>query len=497
MKKTKIIVTLGPSSDDPKMIKKLIKAGANVFRLNFSHGTHETHIKNIKKLRKIEKELKTPIAIMQDLQGPKIRVGELPEGKMSLMQGKEVTLTVGKALEGEIPVQYKGIVKDVKKGDRVLLDDGNLELKVTSKSGDKIKCKIVVGGELLSKKGINLPDSDVALHAFSDKDKADLMVGLNNDVDFIALSFVKTGSDIVNLKKLIKSKGKETKVIAKIERHEAVENLDDITEKSDGVMVARGDLGIEISLDRVPFIQKDITKRCIAHGKPVIVAKQMLDSMIRNPRSTRAETSDIANAILDGADAVMLSGETSIGKYPLNAVKAMNKIALTAEKWALDKNIFIGRSVHQNIGSTAEAIAKAAGFNTMTEAQGFYIRNAAYQKSKEHKEDVNHWYRELKKHILRKGITNDELTFSVKVWSEAWRTFGNDDASAKQIILSNLRRDVQSGDDRLYKAIMRSMDIPAPDETRKLINALPNIDEEKRGKLMDTLDFIDSYREED
>lgn len=358
MKKTKIIVTLGPSTDDPKIIKQLIKAGTDVFRLNFSHGTHAEHIKNIKKLRKIEKESGRPIAILQDLQGPKIRVGDLKEGKLLLVTGKEAVLTIGKASGDEIPVQYKGIVKDVIKGDRVLLDDGNLELKVVSKGGNRVKCKVIFGGELFSKKGINLPDSDVSLSAFSKKDREDLFVGLKHDVDFVALSFVKTEKDIINLKKLIKSKGKDTKVIAKIERHEAVERIAEIIEEADGVMVARGDLGIEVSLDSVPFIQKDITKRCIALGKPVIVATQMLDSMIRNPRSTRAETSDIANAILDGADAVMLSGETSIGKYPINAVKAMNKIALAAEKWAVDKKIFIGRSAKKTIENTADAIAK-------------------------------------------------------------------------------------------------------------------------------------------
>lgn len=359
MKKTKIIATLGPSSDDPKIMEKLIDSGVNVFRINFSHATQEEKEHRIKTLRKIEKKRKRPIAILQDLQGPKIRVGVIPEG-IELKAGEEVVMTVSSAKEGEIPVQYKGIVGDVSTGDKILLADGRFELKVLSKKHPKIKCRIITGGFLTSKKGINLPTSSISLPALSIKDKEDVAYGLANDVDYIALSFVKSREDILGLKKIIKKAGKDTKVIAKIERHEAVDNIDEIIDEADAVMVARGDLGIEVSLADVPLLQKDIIKKCNAKGKPVIVATQMLDSMVRNPISTRAETSDIANAILDGADAVMLSDETSVGKYPVNAVKAMRRIAMHAEGWSNATNKIIGEDAVKSINSTSEAIGKTA-----------------------------------------------------------------------------------------------------------------------------------------
>ncbi|MDO8507309.1 MAG: pyruvate kinase [bacterium] len=360
MKKTKIIATLGPSSDDPKIMEKLIDAGANVFRINFSHATEEEKENRIKYLREIEKRRKIPVAILQDLQGPKIRVGILPSEGVQLKVGKEITLTVDEPKDGEVPVQYKGIVGDVSAGDRVLLADGKMELKVLSKTAKNIKCKVVTGGVLTSKKGINLPTSSISLPALSEKDKRDVAYGLKNDVDYIALSFVKSEDDIKDLRKIITQAGKKTKIIAKIERHEAIANIDEIIEASDAIMVARGDLGIEVSLADVPLHQKDIIKKCNSCGKPVIVATQMLDSMIRNPISTRAETSDIANAILDGADAVMLSDETAVGKYPVNAVKAMRKIALHAERWSNDTHKIIGEDAIKSINSTSEAIGKSA-----------------------------------------------------------------------------------------------------------------------------------------
>lgn len=360
MKKTKIIATLGPSTDDPKIMEKLIDAGVDIFRVNFSHATDAERKLRFSSLRKIEKELKRPITILADLQGPKVRVGELPEGGIELTQDEKVILTVEKPKKGEIPVQYKGLARDAAVGEKVLLDDGTLEVKVISKSETKLKCKVVTGGTLLSNKGINLTSSSISLPALSDKDKEDLKYALDHDADYIALSFVKSEEDVWELKRLIKQAGKNTKVISKIERHEAVINMDGIVRVSDAVMVARGDLGIEVSLASVPLLQKDIIKKCNAYGKPVIVATQMLDSMIRNPNSTRAETSDIANAILDGADAVMLSGETSVGKYPINAVRAMRKIALTVEKWSNDVGHIIGEHTAKNIDSTSEAIGKSA-----------------------------------------------------------------------------------------------------------------------------------------
>lgn len=358
VKKTKIIATLGPSSDDPKIMEKLIDAGANVFRINFSHATETEKVARIKCLRAIEKKIRRPVAILQDLQGPKIRVGTI-DGSIDLIEGKEITLTIGKPLEGEVPVQYKGIIDDVKKGNRILLVDGKIVLEVISKDKTKIRCKVKTGGRLISNKGINLPDSSISLPALSKKDLVDLEFGLANDVDYVALSFVKSERDIDDLRKIIKRAGKNTKIIAKVERHEAVQNIDGIIEAADAVMVARGDLGIEVSLEAVPLIQKDIIKKCINAGKPVIVATQMLDSMVRNPSSTRAETSDIANAILDGADAVMLSDETSVGKYPINAVKAMRKIALAVERWTRDNKISIGVRDKETLENTSAAMGKS------------------------------------------------------------------------------------------------------------------------------------------
>lgn len=360
MKKTKIIATLGPSSDDPKIMEKLIDAGANVFRINFSHATEEEKASRFENLRKIEKDTKRPISILADLQGPKVRVGIIPGDGMELCQNEEVFLTIEEPKKGEIPVQYEGLVSDAAVGERVLLDDGLLELKVLSKSKTRLRCKVVTGGVLTSNKGVNLTTSSVSLPALSEKDKKDLRFALENDADYIALSFVKSGEDVRELRKLIEKQGKKTKIISKIERHEAVKNIDGIIEASDAIMVARGDLGIEVSPASVPLIQKDIIKKCNICGKPVIVATQMLDSMIRNPSSTRAETSDIANAILDGTDTVMLSGETSVGKYPVNAVKAMRRIALTVEGWSNDTNNIIGEDAIKSINSTSEAIGKSA-----------------------------------------------------------------------------------------------------------------------------------------
>lgn len=357
MKRTKIIATLGPATDSPEIIAELIKSGVNVFRLNFSHGNHAEHQTRIKTVKKVRTELGTPIALLADLQGPKIRVGEVDK---VLKKGESVVFTCGKPKENQIPVQYKNLVKDVKPGDRLLLDDGKLEVKVLSTSGETFSAKVITGGKLTSKKGINLPTGTITADAISAKDKADALFALENGADFLALSFVKDGADIKRLKKIITaSKNKKALVIAKIERHEAVVNLEEIVQEADGVMVARGDLGIELPPQEVPIIQKKIIRRCLAHGKPAIVATQMLESMISNPRSTRAETSDIANAILDGADATMLSGETSVGAYPLNAVRAMKQIALNTERWMIEEGVIIGKRVNRNLAETPEAVAKA------------------------------------------------------------------------------------------------------------------------------------------
>lgn len=369
MKKTKIIATLGPVSESPEMIETLIKAGANVFRLNFSHGNHEEHGKRIDEVRKISAKLDEHIAILADLQGPKIRIGEY-DGY--LHKGEEVTLVCGTAAGLEVPVQYLGLCEDVKAGDELLLDDGLIELKVVSVAGKKIVCKVVNGGKLTSKKGINLPTGTITADVITEKDRADAVFALSKGVDFLALSFVRDASDINELRNLVEKSGHEAQIIAKIERHEAIKNFEEILAATDVVMVARGDLGVEVSQQRVPLIQKHIIKRCLAVGKPAIVATQMLDSMIRNPRSTRAETSDIANAILDGADAIMLSGETANGKFPKNAVKAMNRIALDTESWVIDNKIVIGEHVKHDVDKLTEAVAQSA-FTLAKETGSRYI----------------------------------------------------------------------------------------------------------------------------
>lgn len=358
MKKTKIIATLGPVSESPEMIESLIKAGANVFRLNFSHGSHAEHGQRIDLIREISNNLGVHIAILADLQGPKIRIGEY-DGY--LRKGEEAILVCGKAVDQEIPVQYLGLCNDVKAGDALLLDDGLIELKVVSVVSKKILCKVINGGKLTSNKGINLPTGTISAEVITDKDRGDAEYALSKGVDFLALSFVRNAEDINNLRKIIKkSANPEAEIIAKIERHEAVNNFEEILEVTDAIMVARGDLGIEVSQQKVPLIQKHIIKRCLAVGKPAIVATQMLDSMIRNPRSTRAETSDIANAILDGADAIMLSGETANGKYPKQSVKAMNRIALDTESWIVENKIVIGEHVRHDVRKLPEAVAQAA-----------------------------------------------------------------------------------------------------------------------------------------
>ncbi len=340
MKRTKIICTIGPACESPKILNELVKNGMNVARLNFSHGSYENHLELMKTIRDISKKQDKPIAILQDLQGPKIRISEL-EKPVTIKKGEQ--LVIGKHVNMDFDIS-----RSVKKGERILIEDGLMELvvhKVTpstpgSKTHGKIFCKVMSGGVIKSHKGVNLPDSTISFPIFTTKDLQDLKFGLANDVDYVALSFVRDAKDIVNIKKLIDKnlpKGKVApKVIAKIERREAVENFDEILQVTDAIMVARGDLGVEIADSLVPMIQKDLIAKCNNHAKPVIVATQMLDSMIRNPRPTRAEVSDVANAVIDHADAVMLSGETATGSFPIEAVTEMRRIIEATENSPYD-----------------------------------------------------------------------------------------------------------------------------------------------------------------
>jgi len=359
-KKTKIIATVGPATESLRQIEEMAKNGVNVFRLNFSHDSHDNHIERLKKIRMVEKKLGKPLAALVDLQGPKMRIGDISGDSINLKRGKVYTFTVAKAEDGEIPVQYKKIVNEIKKNHRILLDDGKLEVVVTSVDKPYIYAKVVSGGNLLSRKGMSFPDTEISCKVFTKKDRDDLLVALKYDAEFIAMSFVKKADDLKQLRAFAEKHGKRIKIISKIERHEALKNIDELIKESDAIMVARGDLGIEVALDQVALIQKDIVKKCISAGKPVIVATQMLESMIKSPVPTRAEVSDIANAVLDGADAIMLSAETSVGQYPIDAIKTMRNIAIDTESWAMQKNIFIGKSAKKEIENIAEAIGKSA-----------------------------------------------------------------------------------------------------------------------------------------
>ncbi len=336
MKKTKIVATIGPASSSKEVLKEMIQQGLDVVRLNFSHGAHEDHKKVIEFVRVIDKELGTNSCLLADLQGPKLRVGEMENGSVMLESGKKIIISTAKQIGTSkvIYTNYKEFAQDVKAGETVLLDDGKLSFKVLSTNGkDTVECEIIQGGPLSNKKGLNLPNTKVSLPALSEKDLADLDFALSHNVDWIGLSFVRNAVDVVQLKELIKKSGKHAKVVSKIEKPEAVEQIDEIIHETDAVMVARGDLGVEMPLHEVPLIQKMIVKKCVVAAKPVIVATQMMESMITNATPTRAEVTDVANAVLDGADAVMLSGETSVGKFPVDAIRIMNNIVSEAEKF--------------------------------------------------------------------------------------------------------------------------------------------------------------------
>ena len=338
----KIVCTLGPSSHSKETIEELVDAGMNVARLNFSHGTHEAHGEKIDLIRELSDELGVPITILQDLQGPKLRIGKLPEGKMDLTAGDLVSLSSSESFIPEevdkfIPFEIPDLHKTLKPGHHILLDDGHLELEVKAVEGDRIDAVVVLGGTLKSNKGVNLPGANLATNIFTEKDREDLNFGLQKQVDMVAISFVRCADDILTIRKAIESLAEhplaaKTPIIAKIERPEALEDIEHIMEVTDGVMVARGDLGVEMTPAAVPSAQKEIIACANAYGKLVITATQMLDSMINNPRPTRAEATDVANAIFDGTDAVMLSGETAAGQFPVESVQMMDAIIKRAEK---------------------------------------------------------------------------------------------------------------------------------------------------------------------
>ena len=363
--KTKIIATIGPSSSDINILKEMIIAGVDVVRLNFSHGEKEFHKQIIKNVRKISEELQAPICIIQDLQGPKIRVGEILNDSIELKDNEELKI-VSKNVVGDSRVISidNDILYDIKSNERILIDDGKIELRVISSSKNEVLTKIIRGGILLPRKGINFPESNISLSSITEKDIEDLHFGLDNDVDWIALSFVRSEKDIKLLRKLIKERRKETRIIAKIEKPQAIKNIDKIIKASDGLMVARGDLGVEMPMESVPIHQKNIVNKCNKAFKPVIIATQMLESMVEQKTPTRAESNDVANAVLDGADAVMLSAESATGNYPIIAVKSMEKIISSVERstseiyYNFEKNKLLKNRVNESLITAACRLSK-------------------------------------------------------------------------------------------------------------------------------------------
>jgi pyruvate kinase len=333
VRRTKIICTIGPASDSTDVLESLILAGMNLARLNFSHGSHEDQASRIRTIREVSARLGTPVAILQDLPGPKIRTGRLKSKDVTLMEGSEFTLTTRQVGGDErgVSVSLPGLPQSVKPGDIVFLNDGALKLEVLRQTATDVTCRVVVGGILEWERGINAPGVNLRVPPPMETDMDDLLFGIDQSVDFIALSFVRGAADVLKVKSFLRDKGVDTPLVAKIEKWEAWQNIDEIVAAADALMVARGDLGVEIPLEKVPMVQKEVIKKCNRAGKPVITATQMLESMVDSPLPTRAEVTDIANSILDGTDAIMLSEETAVGRYPVEAVKVMTRVALETE----------------------------------------------------------------------------------------------------------------------------------------------------------------------
>lgn len=372
-RRTKIVCTLGPASSDPETIRELIDAGMDVARMNFSHGTHEEHRERVRRVREAAQEAGRVVSVLQDLQGPKIRVGEMKDGSVMLQEGQELTITTQPIEEGtreRVYVDYETLPQDAEVGGRILIDDGLLELEITEIDNSELRATVVEGGALRSRKGVNLPNIRTTTPSLTEKDLKDLELGLELNVDLIALSFVRKRSDVEELTRRIDQAGKNIGVIAKIEKPEAVRNIDDILKSVDGIMVARGDLGIEMPMEEVPSTQKDLISRGMSTARPVITATQMLESMVENPRPTRAEASDVANAVLDGSDAVMLSAETAVGDHPVRVVRAMNQIIQKAEAhWEehrpslamAPEHLVQNKSVTESVSYTACRLAEQVG----------------------------------------------------------------------------------------------------------------------------------------
>ncbi|MBE9164629.1 MULTISPECIES: pyruvate kinase [Microcoleaceae] len=387
LRRTKIVATIGPATSNPQVLRNLIEAGATTLRLNFSHGTEEDHQRSIRLIRQTSFELNQPVAILQDLQGPKIRLGRFETGSITVKNGDSFILTSRPVVGTELisSVTYETLASEVPEGATILLDDGKVEMRVekVDRGGGELFCRVVVGGPLSNHKGVNFPGVYLSIKALTDKDRKDLMFGLDQGVDWVALSFVRNPQDMLEIKELIASAGKQVPVIAKIEKHEAIEQMEEILALCNGVMVARGDLGVELPAEDVPILQKRLIATSNRMGIPVITATQMLDSMVNNPRPTRAEISDVANAILDGTDAVMLSNETAVGNFPVEAVATMARIAIRIEREEIKRNIRnvedVGRSIPNGISQAVSQISEqlnAAAIMTLTKT-GSTARNVS------------------------------------------------------------------------------------------------------------------------
>ena len=360
MLQTKIVCTVGPSCQDEAILRQMIQSGMAVARLNFSHGTHDEHAVMVEKLRRTADDLEHPLAILQDLCGPKVRIGEIPGGELPLTKGDPVVLTCRQDPgDGAVSLPFPLMINATEPGQRVLLDDGRIQLVVEEVFPTDLVCSVLVGGVLKSHKGINIPGVSFPIDSLTEKDLLDLDFGITNDVDWIAMSFVRSADDVRKLRRAIKARGASTPIISKIEKFEAVDNLSEIIMASDGIMVARGDLGVEMPIEDVPLVQKRIIRECNAVGKPVITATQMLESMIKDPFPTRAEVTDVCNAILDGTDAVMLSAETAAGANPLESVKVMARVAERTERSLKHREIFMARSL-EPIDGIPHSLSEAA-----------------------------------------------------------------------------------------------------------------------------------------
>jgi len=375
---TKVIATIGPATRNKEVLKQMFEEGLDVCRINCSHDTHEEHLKTINYIRELNEEMGTHVAILADLQGPKLRIGDIEGGQVILEEGSEFSFvtTPCKGTASQAYISYERLPLDVTVGETILVDDGKLAFRVTETNGkDTVKTTVIAGGPLSGKKGVNLPNTKVTLPSLTDKDREDAAFALDNGVDWLALSFVRREKDLQDLRKIVDAHPRKALIIAKIEKPEALEEIDEIIHAADGVMVARGDLGVEVDFDKVPLIQKNIIKKCTRKSKPVIVATQMMESMISNPTPTRAEANDVANAVLDGADTVMLSGETSIGKYPVQTIRNMQKVIDSTEteefmfyKMHLpspESKTFLADSICYNVVRLAEQV-RAAAIITLT-----------------------------------------------------------------------------------------------------------------------------------